>query len=80
MAELGFQERSSLRQQGLRARDSSPDSIVFNLESNLNFFSSASASVERCSFASDSHDHDSFASEISLVPTLIIIYIYIYTF
>ncbi|KAL2346413.1 hypothetical protein Fmac_000413 [Flemingia macrophylla] len=50
MAELGFQERSSLRV-GLRGRDSSPDSVVFTLESNS---------------ASDSHDHDSFVSEISL--------------
>ncbi|RDX68370.1 Remorin 4.1, partial [Mucuna pruriens] len=65
MAELGFQERSSWRV-GLRARDSSPDSVVFTLESNLSLFSSASASVDRCSFASDSHDHDSFVSEISL--------------
>ncbi|KAK7310849.1 hypothetical protein RJT34_08610 [Clitoria ternatea] len=65
MAELGFQERSSWRL-GLKARDSSPDSLVFTLESNLSLFSSASASVERCSFASDSHEHDSFASEISL--------------
>ncbi|XP_027355290.1 uncharacterized protein LOC113865117 isoform X2 [Abrus precatorius] len=65
MAELGFPERSSWRM-GLRARDSSPDSVVFTLESNLSLFSSASASVDRCSFASDSHEHDSFASEISL--------------
>ncbi|TKY75059.1 Remorin, C-terminal [Spatholobus suberectus] len=65
MTELGFQERSSWRL-GLRARDSSPDSVVFTLESNLSLFSSASASVDRCSFASDSHDHDSFVSEISL--------------
>ncbi|XP_061343208.1 uncharacterized protein LOC133289309 [Gastrolobium bilobum] len=61
MAELGFQERSSWRL-GL----SSPESIVFTLESNLSLFSSASASVDRCSFASDSHDHDAFASEFSL--------------
>ncbi|KAK7410041.1 hypothetical protein VNO78_00517 [Psophocarpus tetragonolobus] len=65
MAELGFQERSSWRV-GPRGRDSSPDSVVFTLESNLSLFSSASASVDRCSFASDSHDHDSFVSEISL--------------
>lgn len=50
----------------MRARDTSPDSVVFTLESNLSLFSSASASVDRCSFASDSHDHDSFVSEISL--------------
>ncbi|MED6145947.1 hypothetical protein PIB30_116798 [Stylosanthes scabra] len=44
----------------------SPDSVIFTLESNLSFFSSASASVERCSFASDAHDRDSLASELSL--------------
>ncbi|KAG5018373.1 Remorin 4.1 [Glycine soja] len=65
MAEVGFQERSSWRV-GLRARYSSPDSVVFTLESNLSLFSYASASVDRCSFSSDSHDHDSFVSEISL--------------
>ncbi|KAL5777754.1 hypothetical protein ACOSP7_010680 [Xanthoceras sorbifolium] len=49
-----------------RARDASPDSVIFTLESNFSLFSSASASVDRCSFASDAHDHDSLASEISL--------------
>ncbi|KAK7291113.1 hypothetical protein RIF29_06010 [Crotalaria pallida] len=45
-----------------RDRDtSSPDSVIFTLESNLSLFSSASASVDRCSFASDDHD-----SELSL--------------
>ncbi|KAF7830618.1 Remorin family protein isoform 2 [Senna tora] len=66
MPELGFQERSSSRTE-LRPRDSSPDSVIFTLESNFSLFSSASASVDRCSFASDAHDHDSLASEISLV-------------
>nr|AGN88925.1 remorin-1 protein [Dimocarpus longan] len=51
---------------GYRARDASPDSVIFTLESNFSLFSSASASVDRCSFASDAHDHDSLASEISL--------------
>ncbi|XVF36288.1 hypothetical protein REPUB_Repub19eG0045200 [Reevesia pubescens] len=66
MAELGFQEQSSVRSSGYRARDSSPDSVIFTLESNFSLFSSASASVDRCSFASDAHDHDSLASELSL--------------
>ena len=72
MPEIGFQEQQqqqvSSRSSGLRAhRDASPDSVIFTLESNFSLFSSASASVDRCSFASDAHDHDSFASEISLV-------------
>ncbi|XP_019445718.1 PREDICTED: uncharacterized protein LOC109349392 isoform X2 [Lupinus angustifolius] len=50
-----------------RDRESSPDSVILTLESNLSLFSSASASVDRCSFASDAHDdHDSLSSEISL--------------
>ncbi|KAI9096758.1 hypothetical protein K1719_025937 [Acacia pycnantha] len=65
MPELGFQERSSSRVE-LRPRDCSPDSVIFTLESNFSLFSSASASVDRCSFASDAHDHDSLVSEISL--------------
>ncbi|KAB1220233.1 hypothetical protein CJ030_MR3G017057 [Morella rubra] len=52
---------------GVSARDSSPDSVIFTLESNFcSLFSSASASVDRCSFASDAHDRDSLTSEISL--------------
>ncbi|XP_022775952.1 uncharacterized protein LOC111317705 isoform X2 [Durio zibethinus] len=58
MAELGFQS-------GSRARVASPDSVIFTLEKNFSLFSSASASVDRCSFASDAHDHDSLASELS---------------
>uniref|UniRef100_A0A6N2MKF8 Uncharacterized protein n=1 Tax=Salix viminalis TaxID=40686 RepID=A0A6N2MKF8_SALVM len=65
MPELVYQERSSSRS-GFRARDASPDSVILTLESNFSLFSSASASVDRCSFASDAHDHDSLASEISL--------------
>lgn len=49
---------------GLRVRDASPDSVIYTLESSL-FSSSASASVDRCSFASEALDHDSTASEIS---------------
>ncbi|KAG8632628.1 uncharacterized protein LOC110606917 isoform X2 [Manihot esculenta] len=65
MPEIGFQDQSSSRS-GFRARDASPDSVIFTLESNFSLFSSASASVDRCSFASDAHDRDSLASEISL--------------
>ncbi|KAB2076144.1 hypothetical protein ES319_A06G021100v1 [Gossypium barbadense] len=65
MAEQGFQEQSSIGS-SYRARDASPDSVIFTPESNFSLFSSASASVDRCSFASDAHDHDSLASEISL--------------
>ncbi|KAJ4701743.1 Remorin-1 protein [Melia azedarach] len=65
MPELAFQDQRSMRS-AYRARDSSPDSVIFTLESNFSLFSSASASVDRCSFASDAHDHESLASEISL--------------
>ncbi|KAH7845339.1 hypothetical protein Vadar_000848 [Vaccinium darrowii] len=61
MSELGFGDQRS----GFRARDFSPDSVIFTVESNFSLFSSASASVERCSFVSDVHDQDSLASEIS---------------
>ncbi|XP_039052611.1 uncharacterized protein LOC120194358 isoform X2 [Hibiscus syriacus] len=64
MAELGFREQSSARS-GYRAGAASPDSVICTLEANFSLFSSASASVDRCSFASDAHDHDSRASEIS---------------
>lgn len=79
MRDLGFHEqrRSWRRNTGSRTRnttantvtgggDTSPDSVIFTLESNLSLFSSASASVDRCSFASDAHDRDSLNSEISL--------------
>ncbi|XP_012570805.1 uncharacterized protein [Cicer arietinum] len=75
MRELGFNEqRRSWRRAGSRrgnagvggGGDTSPDSVIFTLESNLSLFSSNSASVDRCSFASDAHDHDSLTSEISL--------------
>ncbi|KAI3460225.1 hypothetical protein Pfo_016888 [Paulownia fortunei] len=61
MPELGFQDLRS----GFRARDISPDSVIFTAESNFSLFSSASASVERCSFASDVPDQDSVASVVS---------------
>lgn len=70
MPETGFQQQTSTssRGPGVGPRDASPDSVIFTLESNFgSLFSSASASVDRCSFASDAHDHDSLASEISLV-------------
>ncbi|XP_017237554.1 uncharacterized protein LOC108210680 isoform X3 [Daucus carota subsp. sativus] len=53
MPELGFQHHSNSASSGLSgARDVSPDSVIFSAESS--FFSSASCSVERCSFASES--------------------------
>ncbi|KAF2324371.1 hypothetical protein GH714_013182 [Hevea brasiliensis] len=58
MPELMYRDQSSSRS-GFRARDASPDSVIFTLESNFSLFSSASASVDRCSFASDAHDRDS---------------------
>ncbi|XP_040995611.1 uncharacterized protein LOC121241829 [Juglans microcarpa x Juglans regia] len=68
MPGMGFQGQTSSTGAGSRARNaSSPDSVILTLESNFcSLFSSASASVERCSFASDAHDRDSLASEISL--------------
>ncbi|XP_073304765.1 uncharacterized protein [Primulina huaijiensis] len=57
----GIQESGS----GFRARDVSPNSLIFNAESNFSLFSSASGSVERCSFTSDAPDQDSLASEVS---------------
>lgn len=65
--EMGFQEQTASSRPGFRARDSSPDSVIYALESSFSLFSSASASVERCSFASEAHDRDSLISEISLV-------------
>ncbi|XP_057779513.1 uncharacterized protein LOC130998091 isoform X2 [Salvia miltiorrhiza] len=62
MPELGFQDLRS----GLRARDLSPDSVIFTAESNFtSLFSSASASVERCSFTSDVLDQESVSSVVS---------------
>lgn len=70
MPELGFSEqqlsaRSSAS--GIRAREASPNSVSYAPESNFSLFSSTSASADRCSFASDAHDRDSFASEHSSV-------------
>ncbi|KAE9586194.1 putative remorin [Lupinus albus] len=75
MPELVFQQQQQRSNRSLRPtfstrprdRESSPDSVICTLESNLSLFSSASASVDRCSFASDAHDdHDSLSSQISL--------------
>ncbi|KAL1561339.1 hypothetical protein AAHA92_04056 [Salvia divinorum] len=62
MPELGFQDLRA----GLRARDLSPDSVIFTAESNFSLFSSASASVERCSFTSDVPDQESVSSQMAL--------------
>ncbi|KAM3342057.1 hypothetical protein P3S68_027023 [Capsicum galapagoense] len=58
MPELGFQDSRSVR-------DVSPDSVIFTGDSNFSIFSSASGSVDRCSFASDAHDQDSSVSDAS---------------
>lgn len=59
------QSRSSYGGGGAGAGGGSPDSVIF---SNFSLFSSsASASVERCSSASDALDRDSIVSEMSLV-------------
>ncbi|KAL7603746.1 hypothetical protein Lser_V15G18954 [Lactuca serriola] len=58
------QSRSSYGGGGAGAGGGSPDSVIF---SNFSLFSSsASASVERCSSASDVLDRDSIVSEMSL--------------
>lgn len=64
--DMGFQDQTPSSRAAFRARDSSPDSVIYALESSFSLFSSASASVERCSFASEAHDRDSLISEISL--------------
>ncbi|XP_027094955.1 uncharacterized protein [Coffea arabica] len=62
MQELGtFQDQRS----GFGARDFSPDSVIFTADSNFSIFSSNSASVDRCSFASDVPDQDSCLSDNS---------------
>ncbi|GAU14239.1 hypothetical protein TSUD_307990 [Trifolium subterraneum] len=56
MRDLGFHEKRSSRKHNAAAAaaagDTRSDSVIFTLESNLSLFSSASASVDRCSFAS----------------------------
>lgn len=63
MTELGFEVPRSTRS-AFTARDASPDSVIFTLDSNFSVFSSNSASVDRCSFASDAQDHDSEVSPV----------------
>ncbi|KAK6939609.1 Remorin, C-terminal [Dillenia turbinata] len=65
MVELEEEEEREFQRRNDRGRDLSPDSVIFTLESNFSLFSSTSASADRCSFASDIHDHDSLASEVS---------------
>ena len=57
MLEIGFQDQQVLLRSRLRARDASPNSVIFTLELNFSLFF-ASASVDRCSFASNDHDHE----------------------
>lgn len=69
-----LQDQSS--SSGFRDRDVSPDSVIFTADSNFSLFSSTSASVDRCSFASDIHDQeDSVVSDISQVWILCMIYV-----
>ncbi|KAL5714147.1 hypothetical protein ACHQM5_016148 [Ranunculus cassubicifolius] len=70
MLGLGFEEHLQHKtknplSKSANFRDDSPDSVIFTQDSNFSLFSSASASVDRCSFASDIHDHDSLVSELS---------------
>lgn len=72
--DMGFQDQTPSSRPAFRARDSSPDSVIYALESSFSLFSSASASVERCSFASEAHDRDSLISEISLVNLISLLF------
>ncbi|KAF6143995.1 hypothetical protein GIB67_017603 [Kingdonia uniflora] len=70
MLRLGFQDlkKKPLKESSdfVKARDDSPDSVIFTQnDPNFSLFSSASASVDRCSFTSDVHDHESLVSELS---------------
>ncbi|KAK6938682.1 Remorin, C-terminal [Dillenia turbinata] len=58
-------EEREFQSRNHRGRDLIPDSVIFTLESNFSLFSSTSFSADRCSFASDIHDHDSLASEVT---------------
>ncbi|KAK4722757.1 hypothetical protein R3W88_012990 [Solanum pinnatisectum] len=65
MPELGFQDSRSGLGFSRSVRDVSPDSVIYTGDSNFSIFSSASGSVDRCSFASDAHDLDSSVSDVS---------------
>lgn len=67
MPELGFQDSRSGLGFSRRVRDVSPDSVIYTGDSNFSIFSSASGSVDRCSFASDAHDQESSVSDVSQV-------------
>ncbi|CAN1191957.1 Remorin 4.1 [Linum perenne] len=56
---LHHHHSSSTPAAGFGPRDASPDSVIFSL------FSSTSNSVDRCSFASEPHNNDSFVSDFS---------------
>ncbi|KAL7245213.1 hypothetical protein ACSBR2_000517 [Camellia fascicularis] len=62
---LRFDDQNQQRSSAFRPPDSSPDSVIFTVESNFSLFSSASGSVDRCSFTSDVHDHDSLVSQLT---------------
>lgn len=77
-----LQDQSLSSGSGFRARDVSPDSVIFTADSNFSLFSSTSASVDRCSFASDIHDQeDSVVSDISQVRIFFpLIRLWVYAF
>ncbi|GMP42550.1 hypothetical protein CsSME_00012256 [Camellia sinensis var. sinensis] len=60
---LGFDYQNQPRSSAFRPRDASPDFVIFTVESNFSLFSFASGSIDRCSFASNVHDHDAFVSQ-----------------
>ncbi|XP_019156483.1 PREDICTED: uncharacterized protein LOC109153143 isoform X2 [Ipomoea nil] len=55
MSELGIHDPT---RHGFGARDISPDSVIFAADSNFSLYSSASGSVDRCSFSSDAHHRE----------------------
>lgn len=74
MPEFAFLDQHNIQVQssyggGRGGRGVSPDSVIYSVESSLSLFSSsasASASIARCSSASDVLDRDSFVSDMSL--------------
>ncbi|KAL7213510.1 hypothetical protein ACSBR2_016105 [Camellia fascicularis] len=43
----------------------SSDFVIFTVASNFSLFFSVSSSIDRCSFASEVHDHNSFISQLT---------------
>ncbi|KAI8025496.1 Sister-chromatid cohesion protein 3 [Camellia lanceoleosa] len=59
----GLKFITTLRQLNIIHR--SFDFIIFTVASNFCLFFSSSSSIDRCSFASDVHNHDSFVSQLT---------------